>query len=425
MVDPTSLSAVAIADRMREGRLSAVSVAEAYLARIDAREPVIRAFAHFDPLAVLKEAEIADGRPLPPLHGLPLGVKDVLDTADMPTAYGSPIWSGYRPKGDAAAVALARRAGAIVMGKTVTAEFAARHPGPTRNPVNPEHTPGGSSSGSAAGVAAGFFPFALATQTAGSIIRPAAFCGVVGFKPTKGTIHRAGMRVMSETLDTIGAIARTVADCALLVGAVGSRDLGNPDRRPERRPRFGLCMGHAPERAEASTVELIENVARAAEKAGATIAPFDLPEPIAAAASIHRTIMYAEGAQGLSWELNTAPELLSEALREHLEWGRAQPRESLEKAYRILRDARRFFAEATRDFDAVLTPSAPGEAPEGLASTGDSVFNLLWTALAVPCVTVPAGHGPKGLPLGIQIVARRSEDRAALAWAEWIRNAIG
>jgi Asp-tRNA(Asn)/Glu-tRNA(Gln) amidotransferase A subunit family amidase len=232
------LTATGAARRIRAGRLHPAELMQACLDRIAAREPVVRAFTCFDAEAALRAARAA----VPgPLHGLPIGVKDVLDTADMPSEYGSPIWAGWRPRADAAAVAWARAAGAAVVGKTVTTEFATRKPGPTTNPANSGHTPGGSSSGSAAGVAAGFFPLAYGTQTAGSVIRPAAFCGVVGYKPSFGTISRVGMKLMSDSLDTVGVLARSVADCALLAGAVSGRDLGDPEARPAGAPKVGLC----------------------------------------------------------------------------------------------------------------------------------------------------------------------------------------
>ncbi len=242
MSDSASLTATAAAQRIAAGTLRPETLMEACLARIATREPAVRAFAHLDPAQARRAAAAAPpGR----LHGLPIGVKDVLDTADMPSEYGSPIWHGWRPRADAAAVAWAREAGGVVIGKTVSTEFATRKPGPTANPCWLGHTPGGSSSGSAAGVADGFFPLAYGTQTAGSIIRPAAFCGVVGYKPSFGTISRIGMKIMSDSLDTIGVMARSVADCALFAGAVSGRDLGDPDTKVDRPPRIGICLSLA------------------------------------------------------------------------------------------------------------------------------------------------------------------------------------
>jgi len=233
MTDPADLTASEAAAATAAGRLTAIDLSEACLARVAAREPVVRAFQHLDPAQFRRAA--APAKP-GPLAGIPFAVKDVLDTADMPTSYGSPIWAGHRPRSDSFAVSAARAAGAVIMGKTVTTEFASRFPGATTNPHNHQHTPGGSSSGSAAAVAAGMVPLAFGTQTAGSIIRPAAYCGVVGFKPSFGTLHRAGMKVCSESLDTIGIMARSLADCALAMGALSGRDYGDPEaKRPRRR----------------------------------------------------------------------------------------------------------------------------------------------------------------------------------------------
>jgi Asp-tRNA(Asn)/Glu-tRNA(Gln) amidotransferase A subunit family amidase len=428
MSDPSLLPATAAVRRLRNGELSASALAEAFLARVADREPALRAFAWHEPAAVQRAAARADaarreGRPVGPLHGLLFGAKDVLDTADMPSQYGSPIWAGHRPRTDAAAVAVARRAGAVAVGKTVTTEFATRHPGPTTNPRNPVHTPGGSSSGSGAGAAAGFFHAGLGTQTAGSIIRPAAFCGAVGFKPSFGTLHRGGMKVMSESLDTIGVIAGGVGDCALFMAGLTGRDFGDPDARPGAAPRLGLCLGPTADQAAPETLALLDRVAAAAAKTGATVTPLRLPPAMDDAMEAHPVVMNMESAQALAWELDHASAQISPVLRERMEWGRSQPPAALDEARLAFATARAAFADAVAPFDAVLTPSAPGEAPEGLGWTGDPAFNSLWTLLHVPCVTVPAGEGPKGLPLGVQIVTAFGQDRAALAWAEWVRAA--
>ena len=394
---------------------------EACLARIAEREPAVRAFAWFDADAARRGA--ADARP-GPLHGLPIGVKDVLDTADMPSEYGSPIWRGWRPRADAAAVAWARHAGAVVVGKTVTTEFATRKPGPTGNPHNLKHTPGGSSSGSAAGVADGFFPLAYGTQTGGSVIRPAAYCGVVGYKPSFGMINRFGMKLMSENLDTVGVMARSVADCALFAGAVAGRDLGDPDARPERAPRIGICRSPAWDKALPETQALLGRVASALARAGASVVDRELSPGVAAIEAAHPIVVNHESARALGWELANARDQISEGLRERLEFGLSRTEAAVAEAHAVFGSAQRAFPACMEDLDALVTPSAPGQAPAGLESTGDPAFNLIWTALHVPCVTVPAGAGPDGLPLGIQIVTRIGEDRQALAWAQWVAAAI-
>lgn len=421
MQDPAGLNATEAVRLIRQGNLTSVELMEACLARIAAREPSVRAFAWFDEAAARRAA--ATVRP-GPLHGLPVGVKDVLDTGDMPSEYGSPIWRGWRPRADAAAVAWSRQAGAAVIGKTVTTEFATRKPGPTANPRNLQHTPGGSSSGSAAGVAECFFPLAFGTQTAGSVIRPAAFCGVVGYKPTFGMINRFGMKLMSESLDTVGVIARSVADCALFAGAVAGRDLGDPDTRPEHAPRIGICRSPAWSGAQPETVALLPRVATALARAGASVADRELPSAAAAVAEAHPIVMNGESGRALGWELANAREQISEGLRERLEFGLSRSEGVVAEAHAAFAQAQRAFPACMEGLDALVTPSAPGQAPEGLGWTGDPSFNLIWTSLHVPCVTVPAGTGPDGLPLGIQIVTRIGEDRQALAWAQWVASAL-
>jgi Asp-tRNA(Asn)/Glu-tRNA(Gln) amidotransferase A subunit family amidase len=420
--DPSSLTATQAAGLIRDGRLRPEALMEACLARIAEREPVVRAFAWLDPA----HARAAAGAASPgPLHGLPIGVKDVLDTADMPSEYGSPIWAGWQPRADSAPVAWARAAGAVVIGKTVTTEFATRTPGPTTNPANPRHTPGGSSSGSAAGVAAGFFPLAYGTQTAGSIIRPAAYCGVVGYKPSFGLIDRHGMKVMAASLDTVGVMARSVADCALFAGAVSGRDLGDPERRPERMPHIGVCRSPTWSAADPATQTLLGRLAETLARAGARVSERELPADYASLLDAHPVVMNAESARALGWELATAPERISPVLRERMEWGLAQTAAARDAADAAFARCQATFPAATEGLDVLLTPAAPGEAPEGIGWTGDPALNFIWTSLHVPCVTVPAGTGPNGLPLGIQIVGRKGEDRAVLAWAQFVAAAIG
>jgi Asp-tRNA(Asn)/Glu-tRNA(Gln) amidotransferase A subunit family amidase len=311
-----------------------------------------------------------------------------------------------------------------MIGKTVTTEFATRKPGPTGNPHNLRHTPGGSSSGSAAGVAAGFFPLAYGTQTAGSVLRPAAYCGVVGYKPTFGMINRHGMKLMSESLDTVGVMARSVADCALFAGAVAGCDLGDPEARPDRPPRLGICRSPAWELALPETHALLERVAAALRRAGAGVVERELTTDVAAIAGAHPIVTSHESGRALGWELAKAPDQVSAGLRERLEWGLSLSEAVVAEAHAVFEHAQRGFPACMEGLDALVTPSAPGQAPAGLEWTGDPAFNLIWTSLHVPCVTVPAGTGPDGLPLGIQIVTRTSEDRQALAWAQWVAAAI-
>jgi Asp-tRNA(Asn)/Glu-tRNA(Gln) amidotransferase A subunit family amidase len=422
MSDPSRLTATEAAARVRAGTLSPVALTEACLDRIAEREPVIHAFAHLDGGSALRAAVAFGGGAL---HGVPIGVKDVLDVAGMPTGQGSPIWAGWHPHADAACVAWVRAAGAVVLGKTVTTEFATRQPGPTANPHNTGHTPGGSSSGSAAGVADFMFPVAFGTQTAGSVIRPAAYCGIVGYKPSFGTINRFGMRVMADSLDTIGAMARSVADCALVVGAASGRDLGDPDVQPDRAPRIGVCRSPAWAQALPETQALLARIADALARAGAAVTERELSPQAAALEQAQPVVMNAESARSMGWELTNARDQISEVLRDRLDWGLARSDAELAEAYAAFATAQRDFPSVMDGLDVLVTPSAPGQAPAGLGWTGDPAFNLIWTALHVPCVTVPAGTGPDGLPLGIQIVGRRGDDRALLAWAQWVAAAIG
>jgi amidase len=420
--DPADLSATEAARRIDAGSLHPRDLLEACLDRIAAREGMVKAFAHLDPaLARTALASPRDGL----LNGLPVGVKDVLDTADQPSEYGSPIWRGHQPRADSFAVAATRGAGGIILGKTVTTEFATRHPGPTTNPHNPAHTPGGSSSGSAAGVAAGFFPLAFGTQTGGSVLRPASFCGIAGFKPSFGLIHRAGMKVMSESLDTIGVFGRGVADCALLGQAVTGLDLGDPQRATGAAPRLAICSGPGDDKLAPETLALLEEVADACARAGARIQRITLPPAVAAAHEAHPAVMNSEILQALAWERMTHPADISAVLTENLDWAAGLPAPALAEGRAAFAAGRAALRELMSDYDAILTPAAPGEAPQGLGWTGDSICNALWTAMHGPCISIPAGHGPAGLPIGMQLVGLPGQDRALLGWAGWLEGLLG
>jgi amidase len=338
---------------------------------------------------------------------VPIAVKDILETADMPTAYGSPIYEGYRPGADAAVVALARAAGMVVLGKTVTTEFATRRPGKTRNPHGLSRTPGGSSSGSAAAVADGMVPLAFGTQTAGSVIRPAAYCGVVGYKPSFGLLPRAGMKQTADGLDTIGGFARSVAEVARFVGVL-SRRPALVSLEPIAAPRLAFCRTHQWGEAQPETKQLLEAL--------------DLPEvaappehaPLAAA---HETVNRREIADALAWEDAAHRDLLSPRLRDMIADGRRVEPAAYDAAKAAAETARRALPAFFGDNDAIVVPAAPGEAPEGLESTGEPTFNRIWTLLGVPCVTIPGGKGPNGMPLGIQLVGRIGDDARLLAAA--------
>lgn len=400
------------------GRLALRDYLEACLERSAAREPKIRAWVCFDAAAARRAAQAAAG----PLAGLPLGVKDVFDTADFPTTYGSPLYAGHRPAVDAAAVALARAAGCVLPGKTVTTEFAYFHPGPTANPRNPAHTPGGSSSGSAAAVAAGMVPFALGTQTAGSVIRPAAFCGVVGYKPSFGAVPTYGVKQFGWSLDTVGVFARDLADAALLTEIVSGLPL-RPAADPDT-PRLGVCRtphwGAADDAAKAT----LERAAAAARRAGAEVHDVAMPPACAHLLADQQTVMAWEGARALAHERRTARDRLSAPLRDLTDAGAAMPPDAYLEARMRTRTARAAFDALAGELDAVLTLPAPGEAPKGLAATGDPLFNRIWTLLGGPCLTLPAGSGPAGLPLGVQLVGGRDTDARLLAAGAWLERVL-
>ena len=424
-MDLNRLSAADAARQIAAGSITSEQLVRACLDRIAAREREIGAWAHFDPEAAIERARMLDRHGVKGvLGGVPVGFKDVIDTADMPTEYNSPVYRGHRPRADAACVALVRKAGGIVLGKTVTTEFAWRVPAHTRNPLNPAHTPGGSSSGSAAAVADFMVPLAFGTQTGGSTIRPAAYCGIVGYKPSFGTINRAGLKPLAESLDTIGILARTVEDCALLAHAVSARALPDFAAGMARAPRIGLYRTPRWKDASADTQALLEASAAQLARKGASVREVELPPDFERLYEDHGLIMNYEGARALAWERLRHAELLSDDMRETFAAAEATPREKYDEAMRHARRCRELLARCFADCDVLLTPSAPGEAPAGLKSTGSSVFNRNWTVLGVPCVTIPVRRGASGLPLGVQFIAGYDEDARVLLAAEWARRAL-
>jgi len=417
------LSAADAARAIQAGRLTSEKLVAACLERIAARDGELAAWVHVNADASLAQARALDRQAAQgPLHGVPVGIKDIIDTADMPTEHGSPIYRGNRPRADAASVALLRRSGCVILGKTATAEFANLHPPATRNPRNPAHTPGGSSSGSAAAVADHMVPLALGTQTGGSMIRPAAFCGVIGLKPSFGTINRTGVKPVSDSLDTLGLFANTVEDAALALSALSG--LRAPDFSAKTSPRIGFVRTSRWKDADAATRAALESAAGRLAAAGADVKNAALPPAVDALFDAQGLIMDFEAARALAWEQAHHRDAISATLRTRLERGWAVSREQYDGARQTARDARLQFADLMRGFDLLLTPSARGEAPQGLASTGDSLFNRIWTLLGVPCITLPWGNGPQGLPLGIQLVAAFDCDTALLAHAQWVTNAL-
>ena len=426
MTDLHRLSASEIVRQVQAGKITAEAVVAAHIERIAQREPQVQAWAHFDAEAALAQARAVDKRGAGGLllAGAPVGVKDVIDTGDMPTQYNSAIYRGFRPKADASCVALVKRAGGIILGKTVTTEFASRMPGPTRNPHNLAHTPGGSSSGTGAAVADFMTPLGFGTQTGGSTIRPAAYCGVVGYKPSFGTINGAGMKHLAESLDTIGVMARSVEDCALLVHALTSRPLPDFSAKQARAPRIGFCRTSRWDQASAATQALLEQTAATLAKKGADVRDFTLPEDFDRLYDTQRLIADFEAARALAWEYDNHTQLLSEHMRTTLPKNILIPREDYAEAMQHARSSRARFADTFAGFDVLLTASAPDEAPPGIERTGDSLFNRNWTLLGLPCVTIPGGSGPKGLPLGVQFVGAYDDDARVLQCADWAASAM-
>jgi Asp-tRNA(Asn)/Glu-tRNA(Gln) amidotransferase A subunit family amidase len=420
------LSALDLARRIEGGDLTPRAVIELCAEAIAAREAEIGAFATLDLDGARRAADELGARlSALPLRGLPVGVKDIFDTAGLPTEYNSPIYAGHRPRADAPAVAMARRAGGIVIGKTVTTEFASVQPAATRNPHNPAHTPGGSSSGSAAGLAAGMFAVALGSQTGGSIIRPAAYCGVAGFKPSYKLIPTVGMKCVSWYLDTAGLFAASVADVAFAAAAVTGRDL-RVDGTDAGTPRIAIARTHLWREADAAMQQAMEAAARAAEASGASVVTLDLPAIFTDAYAAHGAIADYEAFRALAWEYDNHRDRLGPVVRARIERGAAITADDYDRARRTARGARRALADLMTGSgaDAILTPSAPGAAPVGLGSIGEGTFNRLWSLLGTPCVNVPGLLDSAGLPLGLQVVGRFGRDRAALAAARYLECAI-
>jgi amidase len=424
-VQPEPLSAAAAVAEIRAGRLTAQALIEVCLERIAVREPAVHAWVHLDPEQALAQARALDRQPANGvLHGVPIGVKDIIDAFDMPSRHGSPIYQDNRPGVDAACVALCRDAGMVIMGKTVTTEFANRHPGPTTNPHNPAHTPGGSSSGSAAAVADFMVPLGFGTQTAGSVIRPAAYCGVIGYKPSFGEISRVGVKLQSGTLDTVGVMARALEDLPLIRAAVTGLHLA-PLARDGAAPRIGFCRSVSWSALEPESQALLERTAGALAKRGATVKDVALSREFDDMLVGHRRIMVYEAARNFAYEKTQHADKLSPELQRVIAEGEAC---ALSDYVAAIEQGDRLRAHldtlVPAEFDVLLTPSALGEAPAGLAATGDPQCNSIWTLAGVPCITLPAGAGRGGLPLGIQLVGARFADARLFDLAAWVQTRL-
>src|SRR2546425_3704227 len=435
------LSATEAARKIRDGLLTSEELVAACLERIRATEPSVQAWAFLDEEHALAQARAADerkrsGEPIGALHGVPVGLKDIIDTADMPTENGTVLHKGRTPRDDEAVVKMLRAAGAVILGKTVTTECAYFTPGKTRNPHNPEHTPGGSSSGSAASVGAQMVPLALGSQTAGSVIRPAAFCGVYGFKPTHGLIPRSGVLQLARTLDHIGLFARSIDDLALLAEQLTGHDAGDPDTHPRARVPFMTLANEEPpipptiafiktphwERVDADAKEAYSELV---EALGDRVEEVELFPSAREAWDWQRTIMEAEMAANLEPLWVAGKDQLSDRLRSLIERGRETKAIDYQRALRSLAPVVESFDELFMErYDAILTPPALGTAPKGLGATGDPVFCVLWTLLGMPAVTLPLMQGANGLPLGVQLVGRRNFDARLLRTARWLERKV-
>ncbi|KAB2968721.1 amidase [Zoogloea sp.] len=417
-----SISASEAARRIAKGALSSVAYTEALLARIAEREASVGAWIHIDPSAALAQARAADARPpVGPLHGVAVGLKDIIDTADMPTAYGSPIYAGHRPGKDAPSVAQLRAAGAVILGKTVTAEFATYHPGKTANPHNLAHTPGGSSSGSAAAVADYHVALSLGTQTAGSIIRPASFNGIIGYKPTFDDFNYGGLHALAPSLDTLGVFVRHFEDLSLSRQVMSrSQPVRAPSEPAGAAPRIGVCRTPMWDKADADMQEAFLRTVDRLGKAGASLVDIELPASFTALIEAQTLIFMAEGARHLEREWREQPALLSPELRALLEKGRACSDAAVAEAQALAARCRAELADILREVDALIAPAAIGEAPKGLAATGDPLFSRIWTFLHVPCISYPVGRGAQGLPLGVQAIGAHADDDRLIGTAWWM-----
>ncbi len=420
------LDGSAIVHSIAAGDVSCEAVVRDCIARINERDEVVKAWVNFDPQIALDQARARDrAAARGPLHGLPIGIKDIINTADMPTEMGSPIYRGHRPKADASCVAILRRAGAVILGKTATCEFAGMAPTVTTNPHNPARTPGGSSSGSAAAVADHMVPAALGTQTGGSVLRPSSYCGVFGYKPTYNTFNKAGVWPAADSIDTIGLHARSIDDLVLLA-AVLCMQPPPPLSRFETAPRVGLCRTDMWESAQPESQAAFELAAQGLDRAGAVVREVELPEPFVDLHVIARgTINNYERAACMAFHWDHHRDQLSPQMRRYIENGQKTPREEYLSAWRRIDACRALLPTVFDGLDVLLAPSVQGEAPQGLGATGDPRLQATWTALHVPTITLPTHRGPSGLPVGIQLVAHRYDDARLLACAHWIWERLG
>lgn len=424
MSDVLRLDAVELIAQVRSGRLSHRDVAEAYLGQIDAKDAEIGAYIYCAPEQVRLAADALDkAGDVGPLTGLPIGVKDVIDTVDMPTGYGTAAYAGSRPVWDAPCVVQSKDAGALVLGKTVSTEFAMASPGKTRNPWNTVHTPGGSSSGSCAAVASGMALMGFGTQTAGSIIRPASYCGVVGYKPSFGLLEPAEIKVLAHSLDTLGMVTRTVRDAALIASVLAGRPHLEVKAVPQHAPRVGLFRTPPFETADPATLAALDHAVARIEAAGGHVVELDVPDNFVTTHALHASVMGWEVTRALSHERAVLWDRLTQTTRDFLTEKAQVDAPAYDAALAALPAVRNALAEAIADVDVVLAPSAPGTAPAGLETTGAPVFNTPWTLLHMPAVSVPAILHD-GLPVGVQVIGRVGDDARTLAASAWIEACL-
>jgi len=413
-----------LAMQLSRREIHAEQLVQACLERIASREPDVQAWSYLAGDAALARArELDRGAVKGLLHGLPIAVKDLFDTFDMPTTYGSSIYVNHQPAADASSVALSRQAGGIMLGKTVSTEFATFHPGPTRNPHNLLHTPGGSSSGSAAAVADYMVPLGFASQTAASVIRPAAFCGVVGYKPSFGLINRSGVKALSDSLDTLGFLARSVEDVALFAAAL-TEDRALMQLEISSTPRIAICYTHEWEYADADTQKAMQHAAMALAKNGINPRELILPPIFAQLLQAQKEIMAFDLARSLAHERRCHADELSLKIKDLLASGDQISLERHHANCQLAHNAKALLFHAFGEHEVLLVPSAIGEAPATLKETGDPVFGRVWTLLGCPCVHLPFHKGRSGLPVGLQVVGRHGEDRVVLRIAKWLAERL-
>lgn len=421
MTELNTLSAAEAARKIADGEITSEALVQSCLDRIEQRDPDVRAWAYLDGEAALQESRQKDRQSaMGPLHGVPVAIKDVIDTMDMPTAYGSPVYKDYTPDEDADCVRKLKEAGAIILGKTVTTEFATYHPGPTRNPHNLSHSPGGSSSGSAAAVADFQVPLTLGTQTAGSVIRPASYCGIIGFKPSFGRYDVRGMKDTAPHLDTLGGFARGVEDMELLDRVLTSDDTGQGEGGVGTPLTIGVCKTSVWDHAATEMKETLAVTSRNLAQSGAEVVDFNFPVSFDALIKAQKTIHAREAARCFGDLVAAHPTEVSPAFKVFIAQGDAVSEDQYQDSLGRQREAKQVLSSLMKTVDVLLTPGASGAAPKGIEATGDPIFNRLWTLLGVPCLGFSSGVGALGLPLGLQVVGAAGQDRKLLQQAQWL-----